>query len=159
MKQSSRKKTFLFRAGAVLALILIAAAMFVVGRGHTVYFDNKTLEYNGESYPSVYRMIVRDKDKDVAKLNKRERGMATWMGQNFEMSVDVILEKDVEPVTYPIKLKLPYHLDGIVINLPAMVSGLPQEAWLSAFIPSEPLGAVEEEEIISGEGELLPGDI
>jgi hypothetical protein len=159
MKQASRKKTFLFRAGAVLALILIAAAMFVVGRGHTVYFDNKTLEYEGESYPSVYRMIVRDKDKDVARLNKRERGMATWMGQNFEMAVDVILEKGAEPVTYPIKLKLPYRLDGIVVNLPAMVAGLPEEAWVSEFIPSEPLGSMEEEEDIPAEGDLLPGDI
>ena len=74
------------------------------------------------------------------------------------MEVDVILEKTGEATTHPIKLKLPYRQDGIVITLPAMLAGLPREAWLSEFIPSEPLGAVEEE-VIPLEEELVPGDI
>ena len=156
MKRSGR--VFLYRSGAVLVLLVIAAVMFVVGRGHTVFFDNKTLEYNGQSYPSVYRMVVKSKGEEMAKLNKRERGMTTWMGQNFQMEVDVILEKNGEATTHPIKLKLPYSQDGIVINLPAMLAGLPREVWLSEFIPSEPLGAVEEE-VIPLEEEIVPGDI
>ena len=70
-------RVFLYRSGAVLGLLVIAAVMFVVGRGHTVFFDNKTLEYNGQSYPSVYRMVGKSKGEEMAKLNKRERGMTT----------------------------------------------------------------------------------
>ena len=52
------KRRLLFRIGAVAILIAIAACMMVIGRGHTVYVDNKTLEYNGETYKTPYRVNV-----------------------------------------------------------------------------------------------------
>ena len=52
------KRRLLFRLGAVAILIAIAACMMVIGRGHTVYIDNKTLEYNGETYKTPYRVNV-----------------------------------------------------------------------------------------------------
>lgn len=155
---NNKKRALLYRLGALALVLLVAVVMFWIGRGHTVYFDNKTLEYEGQSYPAVYRMTVRDGETQVAKLGKRERGMATTMGQHFEMSVEVLLEKGGEPAIYPIKLDLPYGVDGVVVNLPAMVAGLPRQAWLSEFVPSEPQGAVEEE-LPPSEEELLPADI
>ena len=44
-----KKRTLFFRIGAIVILLAIAAVMMVIGRGHTVYFDNKKLEYNGET--------------------------------------------------------------------------------------------------------------
>ena len=41
----SKKKTLLIRILAVLVLVVIAAVMMVIGRGHTVYFDNVAGEY------------------------------------------------------------------------------------------------------------------
>lgn len=153
-----KKRALLYRLGAVALLIVISAAMLWVGRGHTVYFDNKTIEYEGQSYPAVYRMTVKDGEASVAKLAKRERGMATWMGQHFEMQVEVLTEKGAEPAVYPIRLELPYGMDGIVVNLPAMVAGLPRQAWMSEFIPSEPQGA-QEEDLPPTEEDLVPTDI
>ena len=46
----NNRRKWIFRGCTLLVILLIAALMFVVGRGHTVYIDNKTLEYNGESY-------------------------------------------------------------------------------------------------------------
>ena len=37
------KRTILFRIGAILLLLVIAGIMMVIGRGHTVYIDNKSL--------------------------------------------------------------------------------------------------------------------
>ena len=45
----NNKRKWIFRGCTLLAILLIAVLMFIVGRGHTVYIDNKTLEYNGES--------------------------------------------------------------------------------------------------------------
>ena len=42
MKVKTRRVLFAFLL--VLVLVAVAAAMMVIGRGHTVYFDNKTLE-------------------------------------------------------------------------------------------------------------------
>ena len=52
---NSKTRRILFCAGAVLLLVLIAGLMFVVGRGHSVYLDNKTLEYNGKTYAALER--------------------------------------------------------------------------------------------------------
>ena len=66
-----------------------------------------------------------------------------------------------EPRIEEIELTLPYNMDGIIINLPAYLAGLPEEAWLSEFIPA-PEPEEPEEDLDIGEdmglGEDLPGD-
>ena len=71
-----KKRTLFFRIGAIVILLAIAAVMMVIGRGHTVYFDNKKLEYNGETYDTPYKVCVYVNDERVAKLYDKERGMA-----------------------------------------------------------------------------------
>ena len=45
------KKGLVIRLTALAVVIAIAATMMVIGRGHTIYFDNKTIEnYQGNEY-------------------------------------------------------------------------------------------------------------
>ena len=46
-----KSKKWLYRIAALVILLAISGAMFVIGRGHTIYFDNKAMEYNGEEIP------------------------------------------------------------------------------------------------------------
>ena len=115
------KRKLIFRVGALLLVLLIAAAMMVTGRGHTVYFDNKTIEYNGQSCEAYQKVEVFVKDERVAKLSKRDRGMVETMGQKFSMTLNVTENKGDEPETYTVSLTLPYNMDGILINLPALL--------------------------------------
>lgn len=157
MKATRRK---LFALLLVLILAAIGACMMVIGRGHTVYFDNKTIEdYQGQEYKSFEKVVVTVKGEEVAKLAKRERGMTTWIGQNFKMTLEITEKKGDEPRTQEVSIKLPYGVDGIVVNLPAYLAGLPEEAWYSEFVP-----AVTEEpadEGVPGEGDEfgLGGDM
>ncbi len=139
------KKKWIARIGTVAVLLIIAAVMLVIGRGHTVYFDNKTAEYNGTEYPAFQRVNVTVNGERVAKLSKRDRGMATWIGQNFKMELEVTANKGDDPKIIPVSIRLPYSLDGIVVNLPGLVAGLPQEAWQSEFVPMIPVEELEEE--------------
>ena len=154
------KRRMLFSLLLVLMLVGVAAAMMVIGRGHTVYFDNKTLEdYQGQTYKSFEKVVVTVKGEEVAKLGKRERGSAIWIGQNFKMTLELTQNKGDEPVIQEFSIKLPYDLDGIIINLPAYLAGLPEDAWFSEFVPM-----VEEEpgeEDLPGEGDefSLEGDM
>lgn len=153
------KRRILFSLLLVLILVGIAAAMMVIGRGHTVYFDNKTLEdYQGQTYKAFDKVVVTVKGEEVAKLAKRDRGMATWIGQNFKMILEVTPEKGDASEIHEIDLKLPYSVDGIVVNLPALLAGLPEEAWFSEFVPAEPEAPAEE---VPGEGDEfgLGGDM
>lgn len=145
------KRQFLFRLGAIVLLLAIAAVMMVVGRGHSIYLDNKALEYEGVTYEAPYKVVVFVGGEQVAKLYDNERGAAVNIGQNFEMTLEITQEKGGEEVTTTHQLKLPYDMDGVVINLPGYLADLPQEAYISEFVP-----AVEEydesaEEIPSGD--------
>ena len=146
-----KKRTLFFRLGAIAILLAIAAVMMVIGRGHTVYFDNKKLEVNGETYDTPYKVCVYVGDERVAKLYDKERGMATWIGQNFEMTLEITQEKGGDETTETYQIKLPYNMDGIVINIPGFLAGLAQDAYISQFVPV----ATEE---TTTEDEELPGD-
>ena len=130
------KRRIVFILLTVLILVAIGAWMMVIGRGHTVYFDNKTLEaYQGQDYKAFERVVVTVNGEEVAKLGKRERGSSIWIGQNFRMTLEITEKKGDEPVVKEDSIKLPYSVDGIVINLPAYLAGLPEEAWFSEFVP------------------------
>ena len=146
------KRTLIFRIGAIVILLAIAAAMMVVGRGHTVYFDNRKLELDGKTYDTPYKVCVYVNDERVAKLYDKERGMATWIGQDFEMTLEITQEKGGDETTQTYQIKLPYNMDGIVINLPGFLAGLGQDAYITEFVP-----VATEETDTTGEEEL-PGD-
>jgi hypothetical protein len=155
------KRALIFRGGAVLVLVAVAALMLVIGRGHTIYLDNRTIEYNGQTYEAPYRIEVLVDGEQTASLASRERGSAICIGQSFNMTLNVTEERDGAARTIDIKLPVPYNMDGVIINLPAYLADLPEEAYLSEFIPApeEP----EEEEApgsdeIPAEDEFL-GDI
>jgi hypothetical protein len=153
----SNKRKWIFRGCAILAVLAIAALMFVIGRGHTVYIDNKTLEYNGETYNALNKVEVWVGDQRLSKLAKRERTSSTVIGQSFEMKLINTVNKGDEPTEVVVKLSLPYSWDGIVVNVPGYLAGLPQEAWMTEFV-SAPEPVTEEDELPVDEENSLIGD-
>lgn len=143
------KKTFFARLATVLVLVAIAVLMYLLGRGHTVYVDNKKLDYEGTIYDTPYKVEVYVDGERVAKLYDKERGSATCIGPNFTMELVVTQEKGGdEEAAVSYTLKLPYSMDGIIINLPALMAGLPEEAYMSEFISTEEAEPAEEEVVI-----------
>ena len=137
------KKTtsILFKVGTVVLLLVIAAVMLVIGRGHTVYFDNKVLEYDGKTYETPYKVVVLAGDEQVGKLYNKERGMTTVVGQSLDITFKITQEKGDDETVVSYRFALPYSMDGIIINLPGLFAGLPEEAYLSEFVQT----IVEEE--------------
>lgn len=134
------RRRLVFRLLLVLILVAVAGLMMVIGRGHTVYFDNKSLEYQGTTYEAPYKIEIHvgnNADGDaLSKLYDNERASADQIGQKITVTLVVTQEKggdEEAPVTYTIPL--PYGMDGPIINLPAYLAGLPEEAYLSEFVP------------------------
>ncbi|MBR2527584.1 MAG: hypothetical protein IKE58_03815 [Blautia sp.] len=146
-------KRLLVRLIAILAVVALAAVMFVIGRGHTVYFDNKALETDDASYEPFYQVQVFVDDESVAKLGAGDRGMVSVMGQDFSMILHITPEKDAKKVGSAVKLTLPYAMDGIILNIPALLNGAPEEVYQSEFIPA-PVEEEDEEVILSDEFEM-----
>ena len=145
-------RTILIRALAVLVLAVTAGICMIVGRGHTVYLDNKTVELEGESVPAFYKVVVYVGGERAASLNARERGQTICIGQSLRMTLEITPEKGGETETREVALGLPYDLDGVIVSLPAYLAGLPEEAWLTEFVPAP---VQEDEEVPEDEG--IPG--
>ena len=131
---SRKTASILFKVGTVALLLAIAAVMFVVGRGHTVYFDNKSLEYNGTTYDTPYKVVIIKGDEQVGKLYDDERTMTTAIGQTLDITFKITQEKGGDATIVSYRFALPYNMDGIIINLPGLFAGLPEEAYLSEFV-------------------------
>ena len=144
-----KKRTLFFRLGAIAILLAIAAVMMVIGRGHTVYFDNKKLEENGETYDTPYKVCVYVGDERVAKLYDKERGVATCIGQTLTVTLEITQQKGGTEEVYAYNIPVPRKMDNVIINLPGFLAGLPEEAYLSEFIPSPDEVAADETDVPS----------
>ena len=70
MKKGVRRLLFIFALIAVLVAISITC--LIVGRGHTVYLDNKSIE--GTNYSSYASVDIIYKGEKIVNLGKAERG-------------------------------------------------------------------------------------
>ena len=143
------KRKLLIRIAVVLAVIGLGIWMSIIGRGHTVYFDNKKLTGpDGTIYEPRYQIQVFVDDESAGKLKAKDRGMASVMGQDFSMVLHITPEKDAKKFGAAVSLKLPYSMDGIIINLPALLDGAPEEVYMSEFIQEVVEEEIEDETMV-----------
>lgn len=144
------KRQTLFIAGAILLLIGIAAWMMVIGRGHIIYVDNKTIEYNGTEYKAYSLVGVTEKRNPYQEAFARDRIQLKVVGQNLKIDYEASKKSSSIPEEGVLKVKIPYSWDAVVINLPAYFAGLPQEVWFTEFVqaPSVDLSSSSEEIVL-----------
>ena len=154
-----KTRRLVIRVAAVLVLIIIGIIMSIIGRGHTIYLDNKTLEYNGQTYKAPYKVTIYVGDEQLTKLYDKERGSTTCLGQTFTVTLEVMETKNGREEMQTYKIPVPKNMDGVIINIPGYLAGLPEEAYLSEFVaaPTEDIG---DDEVPGGEGDdLIPSDM
>ena len=141
----NKTRSWIIRAAFLLVLVLIAVVMLRIGRGHTVYFDNRALDYQGTTTAAPYKITVTVNGEQISKLYEKERCSVTNIGDKLELTLEVMQQKGGSETTTTYTLKLPHNLDGVIINLPGYIAGLPEEAYLEEFIPA-PSTELDDEE-------------
>lgn len=152
------KRSWIIRIAFVLVLVLVAVLMLRIGRGHTIYFDNRALDKDGQSVAAPYKITVYVNGEQISKLYDKERCMVTNIGDSLELTVEVMQQKGGSETTETYKLTLPHSIDSVIINLPAYMAGLPEEAYLEEFIPA-PSADLDDEEVPNTEDDMGLGDI
>ena len=152
------KRSWIIRIAFVLVLVLVAVLMLRIGRGHTVYFDNRALDKDGQAVAAPYKITVYVNGEQISKLYDKERCMVTNIGDGLELTVEVMQQKGGSETTETYKLTLPHSIDSVIINLPAYMAGLPEEAYLEEFIPA-PSADLDDEEVPDTEDDMGLGDI
>ena len=154
-----KTRRLVIRVAAVLVLIIVGIIMSIIGRGHTIYLENKTLEYNGQTYKAPYKVTIYVGDEQLTKLYDKERGSTTCLGQTFTVTLEVMETKNGSEEMQTYKIPVPKNMDGVIINIPGYLAGLPEEAYLSEFIAA-PTEDISDDEVPGGEGDdLIPSDM
>lgn len=151
MMKNSRSLWIKF--GAVAALLIIGAVMMVIGRGHSIYLDDKTFEYGGRTYDALYRVdvSVKGSPEEDQSLYARERVVYTKMGQSATIEIKYMEAKGGEKKPMTAKIKIPYGMDGVVINLPALIAGAGPEVYMSEFITVPDVTSSDNEVVVTDE--------
>lgn len=147
MKKSIRR--ILFILALVAILVAISITCLIVGRGHTVYLDNKSIE--GTDYSSYASVDIIFKGEKLVNLGKAERGAVTLTGQKLDVQFVIKKTKAAAEETIDTTIELPYNLDGIVINIPAYIDGAEADVYMSEFVPARVEEDVDEEVPITDE--------
>ena len=150
-----KARRLIIRIAAGVVLVVIGIIMSIVGRGHTIYLDNKTLEYEGNTYKAPYKVTVYVDGEQLTKLYDKERGSATCLGQTFTVTLEIMESKGGSEETQTYKIPLPKNMDGIIINIPGYLAGLPEEAYLTEFIAAPEPVTDEDTELPSGDGDVM----
>ena len=117
------KRSWIIRIAFVLVLVLVAVVMLRIGRGHTVYFDNRAVDKGGQSVEAPYKITVYVNGEQISKLYEKERCLTTVIGDKLELTVEVMQQKGGSETTETYQMTLPHNIDGIIINLPAYMAG------------------------------------
>ena len=124
--------------------------------GYTVVATKSTVPVGtGDEVEAIIRRVNPTADFDVVSLPEFLReGFAVHdffhpdrivIGDKLELTVEVMQQKGGSETTETYQMTLPHNIDGIIINLPAYMAGLPEEAYLEEFIPAPPTEEDDEE--------------
>ena len=129
-------RTTWFRIAAVAFILILAGLMMIIGRGHTIYLDDKTMEKNGKTYQAVYRIdvSVAGSSQEAQTLYERERVLVKNMGQKATLNLKVMQVKGGDKVPVDYTISIPYSMDGVIINLPALLAGEGPDVYMSEFV-------------------------
>ena len=128
-------KNILYKLLLVIALVCVCFVMIYIGRGHTLYFDNKDMEINGTMINAPYKTKVFIKGKEVANLSSGDRGMGIWIGPTAKLVLEVTDVKGGDKSEKSYSIPLPRKYDGVVINLVGLMNGAEYDNYISEFVP------------------------
>ena len=143
-----KNRKWIYRCLLILILIIICFLMIYIGRGHTLYFDNKDMEVNGSLIEAPYRVKVFIKGKEVANLNNGDRGMGIWIGPKAHLDFEITKVKGGDKENASYSVALPRAYDGVVINLVGLMNNATYDTYISEFVPLATVTTDAEEEVV-----------
>ena len=94
MKNKTSNRRLIFQLAAVVVLIVIAYAMTIIGRGHTVYLDNKEVRVQRKDLRHAVqgRRRLWTASRSPSSMTAK-RGSATCIGQKFTVTLEITEKK------------------------------------------------------------------
>ena len=148
MKKFKLTRTLCIRVIAIFLVIVLAVVMFIIGKQHKIYFDNK----DWGPYKAYQFVEVSVDKQDSVELARRDRDVFTVVAQGHTIYIDAMGdEKEV-------KIHIPLFMRDVLINIPALMNGEDQDKWMEEFIVETVSVSAIEETVVTDETAGLMGD-
>ena len=113
-----QKRTLIVRAAIIVLYILLAVLMFITGRSHTVFIDNRSAEDG--SYSAIKSMTVTVNHNKPSEFMKGDRDKFVIKGQKLKIKVESFDGKIDGTYT----MHVPLGEDMVLVSVPKLVAGM-----------------------------------
>jgi hypothetical protein len=110
----------LIRISLIIVLIFISLLLFLFGKQHEVFVDNKTIEINGTQYLNIDKANIKIDDGEYIEVEKRKRKKLITVGPYHTITLQYTNEKG-QTIILEEKINLGFKGD-IIINIPALIN-------------------------------------
>ena len=119
MRIRSKKAVMIIRIILPILYILLIALMFILGRTHTVLFENKKADDG--SFTHLGSIEIGFDGKEPQELFKGERDKILLRGQKHKVVIRFADGRD----DFVGEFRIPLFQDTVLLSLPALVENLP----------------------------------
>jgi hypothetical protein len=110
----------LIRISLIIVLIFISLLLFLFGKQHEVFVDNKTIEINGTQYLNIDKANIKIDDGEYIEVEKRKRKKLITVGPYHTITLQYTNEEG-KTIILEEKINLGFKGD-VVINIPALIN-------------------------------------
>ena len=146
------RRSFILRAAAIAALAALSAALFVVGKGHTVYFDTRAATIDGAQYKAPDMTAVSIDGGEVEEMGRAERAIRLVVGARHTVLAESLSGDDAKAER---ELRLPLAWSDVIISIPALLAGLPDDKVVLPYVSLERVSGPVEQTIMQTDQEMI----
>ena len=116
-------RSFIQRTCVVIVLLALAACLFYIGKGHTLFLDTNATTIGGKELRSLASATVSVDGKELnSSMGRAERAMVIVGGPKHTIMIvdDADPDKKVEK-----NFTIPTFMDKVIVSIPALLGDAP----------------------------------
>ncbi len=129
-----RPRSLIQRTCVILGLIVLAACLFYIGRGHTLLLDTNAVTIDGRELRSFSSAAVSVDGQELnSSMGRAERVMLVVSGPKHR----IVIQDDSDPDKKVERaFTIPTFMDMAIVSIPAILGDAPVEHWVVPFVPA-----------------------
>ena len=125
------RRSVIARSIALAAVLGISAWMFVIGKGHAVYLDTNAITLDGVERAAPDTSIVTIDSLKEEEMGRAERTMVNVAGPKHKVRIESMAG---DGKVYERTFTIPTSMDSVVLSIPAIIAGAPDQVVLTKFV-------------------------
>ena len=115
------RRSLALRSAALMIVALLSVWLFIIGKGHNVYFDTRAVTVDGVEYGAPDTTAVSIDGGEVEEMGRAERAIRSVVGARHKVLAESLAGDDARAERV---VKLPLDQTDVIISIPALLAGL-----------------------------------